>query len=80
MAGGAPILRSNSETRGGGGNATAGCGGNISSPSYSRNLLSFARSSHSEALMQGLNALRCAEKLFDVTLIVEGRTFKVTSH
>lgn len=32
---------------------------------------------HSEALLRGLNALRCADKLFDVTLIVEDKTFKV---
>lgn len=32
---------------------------------------------HSEALLRGLNALRCADKLFDVTLIVEDKIFKV---
>lgn len=35
-------------------------------------------SQHSEALLRGLNALRCADKLFDVTLIVEEKTFKVS--
>ncbi|XP_017484314.1 PREDICTED: kelch-like protein 22 [Rhagoletis zephyria] len=48
------------------------------STTYSRNANSdnFMQIIHSEALMKGLNALRCAEKLFDVTLHVEERTFK----
>ncbi|XP_054728397.1 kelch-like protein 22 [Anastrepha obliqua] len=48
------------------------------STAYSRNANNdnFMQIIHSEALMKGLNALRCAEKLFDVTLLVEGRTFK----
>lgn len=79
MAGGAPItLRSSSENS----NASSAAGRsgvvvpNSESSGYSRNTISYERSSHPEALMQGLNALRCADKLFDVKLIVEGRTFK----
>lgn len=72
MAGGAAsVLRSNTQ-EGRSTNAE-----NSTSSKYSRAAPNFMLTSHSEALLQGLNALRCSDKLFDVTLIVEGRTFKV---
>ncbi|XP_013112381.2 kelch-like protein 26 [Stomoxys calcitrans] len=72
MAGGAAsVLRSN--TQEGRSNTTVD---NSSSSKYTRAAPNFMLTSHSEALLQGLNALRCSDKLFDVTLIVEGRTFK----
>lgn len=76
MAGGAAsVLRHN--TQEGRSNTTAD---NSPSSKYSRAAApNFMLTSHSEALLQGLNALRCSDKLFDVTLIVEGRTFKVSS-
>lgn len=78
MAGGAAsVLRNNSEQRNN--SSTAINGDNNTSP-YSRTQQpNFMLTSHSEALLQGLNALRCSDKLFDVTLIVEGKTFKVSS-
>lgn len=74
MAGGAAsVLRSNPEQHS---NKSAAISKLLSS-TYSRNAPNFVLASHSEALLHGLNALRCADKLFDVTLIVEGKTFKV---
>ncbi|KAL9878922.1 kelch-like protein 26 isoform 1-T5 [Glossina fuscipes fuscipes] len=73
MAGGAAsVLRSNPEQHS---NKSAAISKLLSS-TYSRNAPNFVLASHSEALLHGLNALRCADKLFDVTLIVEGKTFK----
>lgn len=77
MAGGAAsVLRSNTERRS---NNTAAITSenSTSSAAYSRTAPNFMLTSHSEALLQGLNSLRCSDKLFDVTLIVEGRSFKV---
>lgn len=78
MAGGAAsILRNNSEQRTNSSAVINGDNNSTTSP-YSRTQQpNFMLTSHSEALLQGLNALRCSDKLFDVTLIVEGKTFKV---
>lgn len=77
MAGGAAsVLRNNSEQRNS--SSAAINGDNNTTTTYSRTQQpNFMLTSHSEALLQGLNALRCSDKLFDVTLIVEGKTFKV---
>ncbi|XP_065364100.1 kelch-like protein 26 [Calliphora vicina] len=76
MAGGAAsVLRNNSEQRNS--SSAAINGDNNTTTTYSRTQQpNFMLTSHSEALLQGLNALRCSDKLFDVTLIVEGKTFK----
>lgn len=78
MAGGAAsVLRNNTEQRNSS-SAAINSDNNTTSP-YSRTQQpNFMLTSHSEALLQGLNALRCSDKLFDVTLIVEGKRFKVS--
>lgn len=79
MAGGAAsVLRNNIEQRSNSSAATTG-GYDITTTPYTRTQPNFMLTSHSEALLQGLNALRCSDKLFDVTLIVEGKTFKVNN-
>lgn len=79
MAGGAAsVLRNNTEQRNSSSAAINGGDNNTATSPYSRTQQpNFMLTSHSEALLQGLNALRCSDKLFDVTLIVEGKTFKV---